>query len=183
MKDYYQTLGVAKTANAQEIKRAFRKLAHQYHPDKNGGGNEAKFKEINEAYQILSDPKKREQYDQFGTNFEGTGAGPSGFGGFDFNNFRTQGFNVNFNDFDLGDIFSDMFGFGGRTRPRPSQRRGADIEVDLELDFDKVFTGAKETLRLRKEVRCSRCQGEGAEPGSKKVVKARDTCAACNRRF
>lgn len=171
MKDYYQILGVSKSATKEEIKKAFRKLAHQHHPDKDGG-NEAKFKELNEAYQVLGNPKKRQQYDQFGTTFGEAGAsagdaGFSGFSGFDFNNFRTQGSNANFADFDLGDIFSDMFGFGGSRQRKRQGGRGADIQADLELDFGKVFTGSRETMRLRKEVVCSRCHGRGAEPGSR----------------
>lgn len=183
MKDYYQTLGVSRGASQQEIKRAFRKLAHQYHPDKNSGGDETKFKEVNEAYQVLGNPKKRQQYDQFGTTFDQAGAQgrASGFSDFDFGGFRQgfQGFNVNFNDFDLGDIFSDMFGFGGRSRARTRERRGADIQVDLELDFDKVFTGSSETLKIMKEVVCSRCNGRGAEPGSK--ITQCSTCQGTSR--
>ena len=171
MKDYYTILGVAKTATQPEIKRAFRKLAHEHHPDKNNG-NDAKFKEANEAYQVLGDPKKRAQYDQFGANFgEAGNAEASGFSGFDFSGFRqgaSQGFNVNFEDLDLGDIFSsDMFGFSGRHGRRARERAGADIQVDLEIPFLKVFTGSQEKISLRKEVVCDRCQGAGAEPGSK----------------
>jgi len=170
MKDYYQILGVAKNASQQEVKRAFRKLAHEHHPDKKGG-DDAKFKEANEAYQVLGDPKKRAQYDQFGANFDQTGGGASGFSGFDFSGFRqgagSQGFNVNFEDLDLGDIFSDMFGFGGGRGRRGRQSRGADIQVDLEIPFLKVFTGSREKISLRKEVVCYRCDGRGAEPGSK----------------
>ncbi len=173
MKDYYSILGVSKGASQKEVKAAFRKLAHECHPDKNGGGNEEKFKEINEAYQVLSNPKKRQQYDQFGTTFDQAGAGGrgAGFSGFDSNNFRqgaAQGFNVNFEDFDLGDIFSNMFGFGSRSRSRSRQAsKGADIQVNLNLDFDKVFTGSEENLRIMKQVQCPRCKGRGAEPRTK----------------
>jgi len=185
MKDYYSILGVSKGASQQEIKAAFRKLAHEHHPDKNGGGNEDKFKEANEAYQVLSNPKKRQQYDQFGSTFNQAGAGNQGpgFSGFDFNNFRQgagQGFNVNLEDFDLGDIFSDMFGFGARQKSRARQAsRGADIQVDLELDFDKVFTGSPEKLKIMKQVQCSRCKGRGAEPRTK--ITECETCKGTGR--
>jgi len=115
-KDYYQILGVPKTASTEDIKKAFHKLAHQYHPDK-ASGNEAKFKEINEAYQVLSDKNKRAQYDRFGSaDFQGSQAGPDSRGGFDFSQFYrgegNNGFNINFGDFgDFGDIFGDLFGF------------------------------------------------------------------------
>lgn len=169
MEDYYKTLGVSKNASQQEIKRAFRKLAHEHHPDK-AHGNEAKFKEANQAYQTLSNPQKRAQYDQFGAGFENMGASGAGsgagFSGFDFNNFRSQGSNANFEDFDLGDIFSDMFGFGGGGRKRARERRGADIQADFTINFEKIFTGSHETLSLRKETVCPRCEGKGSEPGT-----------------
>src|ERR1035437_9278690 len=144
-KDYYKTLGVEKGAGGDEIKKAFRTLAHKYHPDKKGG-NADKFKEINEAYSVLSDEKKRAQYDQFG-DISGNGAGwnPSyggaeggfsgadagGFGDFDFSQFTQGGFGQNGGfEFDLGDIFGDVFG-GGRTRRQTA--RGRDISIDIEL--------------------------------------------------
>jgi len=134
-KDYYKILGVSKNASEEEIKKAFRKLAHEHHPDKKSG-DEAKFKEIGEAYAVLSDKKKRAQYDTFGSgaNFgggQGFGAG-QGFGGFDFSGF--SGNAQNFEDFDLGDILGSIFGGGRRVR------RGRDVQVDIELDFkDSIF--------------------------------------------
>lgn len=158
-KDYYQILGVARNASSDEIKTAFRKLAHQYHPDK-PSGNEAKFKEINEAYQVVGDPGKRAKYDQFGSAaFEqgGFGGGGQGFGGFDFSGFQGAGFE------DLGDLFGGMF--GGRRGQR--EQRGADIQVDVDLSFrDSVF-GVDRDLTLSKFDPCERCGGIGAEPGTK----------------
>ena len=163
-KDFYNVLGVNKSASQDEIKSAFRKLAHQYHPDK-PTGNEAKFKEINEAYQAVGDPEKRKKYDQFGSAaFDGSGgfsggAGGQGFGGFDFSGFSGQagGFE------DLGDLFGGMFG-GGRSQREP---RGSDVQVDVDLSFrDSVF-GADKEIRLSKFDECERCAGLGAEPGTK----------------
>ncbi len=173
-KDYYKILGVEKGASAEEIKTAFRKLAHEHHPDK-AGGNEAKFKELNEAYQVLGNKDKRAQYDQFGTAFEGGGfgagggAGPFGFGG-------GFGGNANMNDFSdifegLGDIFGG--GFGG-TRTRQKRRRGSDIQIDMEIDIrDSVF-GAERDVTLQKNVVCEQCHGNGAEPGT-----PIETCSVC----
>ncbi len=178
-KDYYKTLGVEKNANQEEIKKAFRKLAHEHHPDKKGG-NEAKFKEINEAYQVLGDAKKRSQYDQFGSSFEHAqaGGGFQGFDGFrDFSGF-TNGFNVNADD--LGDLFGglgDMFGFSGGGHSQRSSnrnRRGKDIEAILTLDFLEAVFGTEKEISLSKTVKCQHCQGIGAEPGSKA-----ENCSAC----
>ncbi|HUT22081.1 MAG TPA: molecular chaperone DnaJ [Candidatus Bipolaricaulota bacterium] len=161
-KDYYKTLGVEKNASQDEIKRAFRKLAHQYHPDK-PDGNEQKFKEVNEAYQALGDEKKRQQYDQFGSTFDQAGAG--GFGGFSGQNPFGGGFSsANFDMGDLGDIFGDVFGFGSRSR---RQARGADIEMDLTVDFMEAVFGAEKVISLNKNIVCPNCSGNGAEPGSK----------------
>jgi len=174
-KDYYKILGVEKNANADEIKKAFRKLAHQYHPDKKGG-DEAKFKEINEAYQVLSDEKKRAQYDQFGSAFEHGQAG-GGFSG--FSGFNNGGFNINMDD--LGDMFGgfgDIFGFGGgRGRGQSKARRGNDIETTLTIEFNEAVFGAEKEVSLRKIVTCDKCQGSGAEPGAKI-----ETCKTCNGR-
>lgn len=141
MKDYYKILGVDKSASQAEIKKAFRKLAHAYHPDKKGG-NEARFKEVSEAYAVLSDEKKRAQYDRFGSagagaGFGGTGFDPSDFG-FDFSNFGFGGSanNINFDAGDLGDILSSIFG-GRRVR------RGRDIAVDIELSFQESIFGTE----------------------------------------
>lgn len=164
-KNYYDILGVSSNASDDEIKKAFRKLAHKYHPDKAGGDNE-KFKEINEAYQVLSDKAKRSQYDQFGHTFNqgGPGAG-GGFGGFDFSQFGGAG------GFDFGqgfgDIFEDIFGggFGGRSSSRA--RSGRDIQVDVEITFEEMVRGAERVVRLRKRNTCKRCGGSGGEVGSK----------------
>ena len=172
-KDYYKTLGVDKKSSKEEIKKAFRKLAHQHHPDKKGGDAD-KFKEINEAYSVLSDDKKRTQYDTFGSGFTGAGAGPGGvntsdFAGFDFSNFRNAqgGF-----EFDLGDIFGDIFG-GGRERGRAG--RGRDISVDVEISFEDSVFGADKDVRVNKISTCKTCGGSGA-----RVESALDTCIKCN---
>lgn len=170
-KDYYKTLGVEKSATQAEIKKAFRKKAHKFHPDKESG-DEAKFKEVNEAYQILGDEQKRQQYDQFGSDFAQQG----GFGGgMNWNDFMNAtrgqggfgGFNV-----DLGDIFGDMFGFGGRRGG--GQTRGRDIQVDVELAFEEAVFGIDKELNITKGNACSVCDGSGAEPGA-----GTDTCNDC----
>ncbi len=171
MKDYYKTLGVEKNASKEEIRKAFHKLAHKYHPDKQGG-DEAKFKEVNEAYQILSDDNKRAQYDQFGSgSFNGAGPGPGagGFGGFDFSGFGSPkqgegGFNGF--EFDLGDIFGDIF--GGRAG-RQKTKRGRDISVDILLTFKEAVFGAERRLLINKQGICDNCTGTGAEKGSKTI--------------
>jgi molecular chaperone DnaJ len=178
-KDYYNILGVNKNASPEEIKKAFREKAHIYHPDKKGG-DEAKFKELNEAYQVLSDQEKRAQYDQYGQTFEQAraGGGFHGFEGFrDFSGF-TNGFNINMDD--LGDIFGgigDIFGFsgggGGGHRRRAS--RGRDIEVVLNLDFKQAVFGVEREISLKKAVNCAKCGGSGAEPGAGLA-----TCSACH---
>src|SRR4051812_24573435 len=129
MKDYYQILGIERTASDDEIKKAFRKLAQKYHPDKKGG-DEAKFKEVSEAYAVLSDKKRRAQYDMTGQAYGNSGQ--AGFNGFDFSQF-TNGFQGSFNgqEFDLGDIFGEFFGGAGASR----SRRGRDISIDIELSF------------------------------------------------
>ena len=149
-KDYYQTLGVNKSSSKDEIKTAFRKLAHEYHPDK-GGGNEAKFKEISEAYNVLGDDNKRKQYDTFGSAGPGGGGNYGGFnqgqdfGGFDFSQF-TQGGNGNNFEFDLGDIFGEFFGGGMGRRQRV--RKGQDIRVDLEISFSESVFGVEKEFNL-----------------------------------
>ena len=172
-KDYYKILGVDKNASADDVKKAFKKSAMQHHPDR-PGGNEAKFKEINEAYQVLSDAEKRKRYDQFGSDFEQQG----GFGqGMNWDDFmraaRGQGGQSQSFDFgDLGDIFGDFFGGGQRQSRGPS--RGRDIQVDVEIDFKEAAFGVEREMSLRKQEKCDVCKGEGAEPGS--VV---DTCHTC----
>lgn len=170
-KDYYKTLGVDKGANAEEIKKGFRKLAHQYHPDK-PNGDEAKFKEINEAYQVLGDENKRAQYDQFGATFNGAGGGAQGVNWQDFAG-GTQGFNMG--DIDLGDIFSSAFGFGGRSRKRSGPRRGEDIQTRLTISFDEAIRGAKKKVEINRTQLCEHCSGNGAEPGT-----AINTCSTCS---
>lgn len=177
-KDFYQILGVSKTATEDEIKKAFRKLAHQHHPDKKGG-NEARFKEINEAYQVLSNADKRKQYDQFGSAaFSGQpGAGGAGMNWQDF--MRQSGFgggfgqqaggSANFDFEDLGDVLGGMFGFGGRGGQRRSRgsNRGADMEIQISLEFLEAVFGVEKNIRLEHEIKCEHCHGNGAEPGTK----------------
>jgi len=171
-KDYYQILGVEKKASKEEIKKAFRKMAHKYHPDKKGG-DEVKFKEANEAYSVLSDDKKRAEYDSYGRVFSGAGGQPggAGFDGFDFSQFNgfggAQGFDVNIDDLFGG--FSDIFGGGQRTQ------RGRDISIDIELSFKESIFGVTRKVLITKDSACTRCAGSGAEPktGTK-------TCTTCN---
>lgn len=155
MKDYYKILGVEKSASKEDVKKAFRKMAHQYHPDK-GGGDEAakKFKEASEAYSVLSDDNKRKQYDTFGQAGPGfnPGAGGfnggAGFGGFDFSGFQNSGFNFSQGgmEFDLGDIFSEFFG-GGRGR---RVRKGANITVDVQISFKDSIFGIEKEVAINK---------------------------------
>jgi len=144
MKDYYKILGVERGASEDEIKKAFRKLAHAYHPDKSGG-DEAKFKEVSEAYSVLSDKKKRQQYDMFGSAGPSTGSGQAGFNpndfGFDFSGFGTQGFDTG----DLSDILSSIFG-GRRVR------RGRDIAVDIELSFQESVFGTERKVLINSKL-------------------------------
>ncbi len=181
-KDYYKTLGIARNASKDEIKKAYRKLAHQYHPDK--GGDEARFKEVSEAYHILSDDQKRSQYDQFGSVFEGGRGGDQYSGGFQW----PGGFRVDFGEggmpgsnrgeFDFSDIFEDFlgmgFGSGGGGRTRTHERKGKDIQIDLEILFEESILGVKKDIELGKLSRCTRCSGSGGEPGSKAK-----TCPTC----
>ncbi|MBU2219991.1 molecular chaperone DnaJ [Patescibacteria group bacterium] len=173
-KDYYKILGVSKNASSEEIKRAYRRLAQEHHPDK--GGNQEKFKEINEAYQVLSDPQKKGQYDQFGTTFEQAQArgGAHGFEGFrDFSSFA-EAFNFGQgNGGGFEDIFEGIFGGGGRGR-RGGRQRGQDIGVEIEISLEEAFKGVDKEISLRRSVICSKCSGNGAEPGSK--IK---TCSTC----
>ncbi len=171
MKDYYQILGVEKNASKEEIKKAFRKLAHKYHPDKKTG-DEQKFKEANEAYQVLSNDKKRSEYDTYGRVFSGgdpNQQGSSGFGGFDFSGFQDA---QDFQDFDLGDIFGEFFGGGTR---KNQASRGRDIAIDVELTFVESIFGTSRSILLQKNSKCDKCDGMGAEKGSKM-----NTCPTCN---
>lgn len=168
MADYYDTLGVKKGASKDEIKKAFHKLAHQYHPDKNKG-DDKKFKEVNEAYQTLADDTKRAQYDQFGS--AGPNMGGGGFGGgfdpsgFDFSQ-GGQGFG-----FDMGDIFGEMFGGGRQSRAR----RGNDLQTRISIDFKESIFGVEKEIRVTKPSTCTTCKGDGAQPGSKL-----ETCSKCD---
>ena len=184
MKDYYKILGVDKGASDDDIKKAYRKLAHQFHPDK-AGGNEARFKEINEAYQVLSDQKKRAQYDRFGTadpmgGFGGGAGGPFP-GGFNVN---WEGFNANGFDpsqfagmGDFSDLFESFFeGMGGRPK-RKTYERGADLEMQEPITLEDAFRGITKTLTLRTFVLCGTCKGKGAEAGS-----GFEKCKTCDGR-
>ncbi|OGC22905.1 molecular chaperone DnaJ [candidate division WOR-1 bacterium RIFOXYB2_FULL_42_35] len=170
-RDYYEVLGVSKTASADEIKRAYRKLAREFHPDVNKETGAAdKFKEINEAYQTLSDPNKRSQYDYYGKAGAGAGAGP-GAGGFGDFGGGFQGFE-GFGEF--GDIFDVFFGGGGRGR-RPQQERGADLRFDLRLNLEDAAKGLEKEITLPHFVPCETCKGSGAKPGT-----TPKKCSACN---
>lgn len=171
-KDFYKVLGVEKNASQDEIKRGFRKLAHEHHPDK--GGKEEKFKEINEAYQVLGDEEKRKQYDQFGSAaFDGSGGGNPFAGGNPFGG--AGGFNFDFGGGgfeDLGDILGGMFGGGGRQQ---RQQKGSDLEVGIRLTFHEAVFGVEKEIPLTKHSQCSRCAGTAAEPGT-----AMKTCKTCD---
>lgn len=176
MKDYYKILGVEKGASKDDIKKAFRKMAHQYHPDKtkNDPASGQKFKEASEAYAILSDDEKRKRYDMFGSEGVHAGQGgaggfnPNDFGGFDFSGFQ-QG-SANF-EFDIGDIFGDLFGGGRRSRAQ----RGRDISIDITLSFEESVFGAEKDISVTKSSSCLTCRGSGAAAGS-----GLETCRTCN---
>lgn len=181
-RDYYEVLGVNKNATDDELKKAYRKLAKKYHPDANPddkAGAEAKFKEVNEAYENLSDPQKRKMYDQFGTT------DPQGFGGAG-GPFGGQGgyysySSSDFGDFgDLGDIFSSFFGggFGGRnssTRRQSGPRKGADLNLNMDITFEQAFLGVEKEIIITRNDTCDTCHGSGAKPGTSKT-----TCTICN---
>ncbi|MFZ2167777.1 MAG: molecular chaperone DnaJ [Minisyncoccia bacterium] len=172
-KDYYNTLGVDKKATQDDIKKAFRTLAHKHHPDK--GGSDDKFKEITEAYSVLSDEKKRREYDTYGQSFPGGNPGqPSGnpFGGFDFSQFQ-QGFGNGGVEFDFNDIFGDIFN-GGRGQQQRTPR-GRDISIDLEIPFKDAVFGTERTVLIGKVSTCDLCKGNGAKPGTEL-----ETCKTCN---
>lgn len=162
-RDYYEVLGVSKGASADEIKKAFRKLAAKYHPDKEGG-DEDKFKEANEAYEVLKDQQKRQRYDQFGHAGVG-GAGFGGGGGNPFEGFGSQGMHFDFGDGDLGDIFSQFFGGGSQSSSSRQQRRGNDIETSITLTFKEAVFGVQKKVTLDMQDECSHCHGQRAEPG------------------
>ncbi len=163
--DYYKTLGVEKNASETEIKKAYRKLAQQYHPD-TGKGDEKKFKEVTEAYEVLGDKQKRAQYDQFGS------AGP-GFGGFDFSGF--QGVNVDFGS-TFGDIFDSFFSGGAkRASKKRGPTKGNDIEMVVQISFEESISGVSKEIEVSRYESCTKCKGNGAEPGTE--LK---TCSTCS---
>ena len=168
-RDYYEVLGVIKSSSPEEIKKAYRKSAIKYHPDKNKGDKtaEAKFKEASEAYHILSDKERKANYDQFGhAAFEGSG-GRGGFSNFDFTS--------SFSDIFGSDIFEDIFeGFSGRGRRRSSSFRGADLRYDLHISLEEAYNGKKQEINFSSSDKCERCNGHGAEPGSKPI-----SCSTC----
>jgi len=166
-RDYYEVLGVAKDASADEIKKAFRRKAVELHPDKQGG-DEEKFKEVNEAYEVLKDPSKRQRYDQFGH----AGVGGNGGGFEDFGGFGQGGQTFDFGDMGLGDIFSSFFGGGGRQQQRPS--RGRDVESQVEISFEQAVFGTEAELKLNLEDTCEHCKGTTVEPGFN--LQTCDTC-------
>ncbi len=164
-KDYYELLGVSRDASAEEIRRAYLKLAHKYHPDKTGGDKaaEEKLKEINQAYDTLKNPDKRAKYDQFGhlgEQFAGAG-GPGGFGGFGFGGAGTGGFEAPFDDF-----FDVLFGRTGGARRRPTARPGNDLEYRLTITLREAATGTKRKFRFARREVCSECKGSGAMAGT-----------------
>jgi len=170
-KDYYEILGIPKGSSKEEVKKAFRKQASKYHPDKQGG-DEEKYKEVTEAYAVLSDDKKKAEYDTYGHAFNnGGGGGAGGFGGFNWGDFQQQdgGFNAGGFEFDLNDIFEN-FGFGGGRRTE----RGRDISIDINLTFHESIFGVTRKVLLTKNNTCTHCNGSGAKTGTEKV-----SCNTC----
>lgn len=164
-KDYYSILGLEKGADKAEVKKAFRKKAAQYHPDKKTG-DEEKYKEVTEAYAVLGDDKKKAEYDTYGQSFNGAGGGnPFGGGGFDFSGFQQGGV-----EFDMSDIFS-QFGFGGGGQ---RVQRGRDVSIDINLTFEESVFGVTRKVLLTKNNTCTTCDGNGAKPGTN--LKTCDTC-------
>ena len=159
--DYYQILGIPQTASEDEIKKAYRKLAHKYHPDK--GGDEKKFNQINESYQILSNKEKKNQYDSFGQVFD-AGAGFDPVSDFQWA-WGRPGEEMEFDLGNLGDMFEEMFGFGA-SRKKKDLKRGKNIEVEMELPLEEILQTKEREVNLLKHIKCSRCQGTGAEPGT-----------------
>lgn len=171
-RDYYEVLGVSKNASADEIKKAFRRKAVELHPDKQGG-DEAKFKEVNEAYEVLKDQSKRQRYDQFGhAGVGGSAASDGGGGGNPFGGFGGQNVNFDFGDLGLGDIFGSFF--GGNQARQQRQTRGNDVETRVEISFEQAVFGTEVDMRLTLEDTCSHCKGTTAEPGYE--LKTCETC-------
>ena len=182
-RDFYEVLGVEKTATDEELKKAYRKLAKKYHPDANPDNKkeaEEKFKEVSEAYETLSNPQKRKMYDQFGPD------GPQGFGGAGgpfggqggYYSYNGSGFD-SFGDFgDLGDIFSSIFGggFGGRSaRTKNGPKKGRDLKYSINITFEESYLGVEKEISIYREEECPTCHGEKAKPGTKA-----EKCTACN---
>ncbi|MFH1610849.1 MAG: molecular chaperone DnaJ [Patescibacteria group bacterium] len=181
-KDYYSILGVDRKSSQDEIKKAFRKKAHEHHPDK-GNGDDTKFKEVNEAYQTLGNKDKRAQYDQFGTTFDSAGMGGGGQGGFNWQDFakhyggQQQSYRTNINFEDIGDIFGDfgdLFGRGQRSS-RTRSASGEDIQIHMTIDFREAVFGAEKIISLDKQDSCDKCSGKGYEDKTKII-----TCPQCN---
>ncbi len=180
-KDYYEILGVGKEASAAEIKKAYRKLAIKYHPDKNPDdkGAEEKFKEISQAYEVLSDQEKRRRYDQLGHQAftsSGRAGGGAGYEGFEFHDpfdIFSQVFGGGGGG--TGSIFDDLFGMGGRGRSPGGGRSGSDLRFDMEIDFEEAVFGAEKRIRINKMQLCSKCSGSGCEPGT-----SRSPCGRCH---
>lgn len=167
-RDYYDVLGVSKDASADEIKKAFRKQAVEHHPDR--GGDEAKFKELNEAYEVLKDASKKQRYDQFGHAGVGGNGGGNPYEGFG----NGQGQSFDFGDMGLGDIFNSFFGGGGGGQRTQRQARGNDVESRVEITFEQAVFGTDIDLNLNLEDTCEHCKGSTAEPGYE--LKNCDTC-------
>ena len=169
-RDYYEVLGVSKGASADEIKKAFRRSAVEHHPDR--GGDEAKFKELNEAYEVLKDDSKRKRYDQFGhAGVGGNGGGGNPFGGFGGNG---QEMHFDFGEGGLGDIFSSFFGGGGSSQTQQRQARGRDVETGVEITFEQAVFGTEVDLNLNLDDTCEHCKGTTVEPGHE--LKTCDEC-------
>jgi len=184
-RDYYEVLGVNKTATDEEIKKAYRKLAKQYHPDANQDNKksaEEKFKEVSEAYEVLSDKQKRQTYDQFGHNGPGGFGGGAGGPGAGWNpsggyySYSSSGFD-GFGDFgDIGDIFSSFFGggFGSKSRQKAGPRKGRDLKYNMDITFEESYLGVQKEINIGREEECSTCHGSKAKPGT-----TVETCKAC----
>lgn len=176
--NYYDILGVKKDASADDIKKAFRRLARKHHPD--AGGDEEKFKQINEAYEVLSDAEKRQQYDQYGQYFGGNAPPGAGRGGWPGGASGPGGYRVENVDMgDLGDLFGNLFGgggggVGGRRAGRPQPHRGSDVQLDLQLTFDEALKGTSTKVQIERAETCQVCGGSGAKQGTSPV-----TCPAC----